>query len=260
MLSIVHEDDDLLVVDKPADLVCHPSKDGPESSLIGRVRLHLGHADGRLVNRLDRETSGLVLLAKGRQPAAELGRLFAGSGVSKRYLAIVHGDPGPHRRIDAPIGKDASSPVAIKGWVHAAGSPAVTDVTRIRTVADGSRPLVLVEARPATGRKHQIRIHLASIGHPIVGDKIYGGDEGRYLRFVARELTREDLAALILPSHALHAFELAFTWRGRTRSWRAEPPPLFRSLARRAALPAILSTEASEDRPAQALGSRGGRS
>src|SRR5688572_12372888 len=106
-LDIVHDDFDFLVVNKPADLVCHPSKSGPLSSLIGRVRLHLGHDDGRLVNRLDRETSGLVLIAKHGDAARELGTLLAKQTMSKSYLAVVHGAVATDAQtISASIGDD----------------------------------------------------------------------------------------------------------------------------------------------------------
>ena len=114
---ILFEDDALLVLNKPAGLVCHPTRGDEDSNLIGRVRRHLGHAEGRLVNRLDRETS-IVLVAKGAGPAGELGRLFGTSAVNKTYWAIVHGhvasevqgaSPLKHVApftIDAPMGKD----------------------------------------------------------------------------------------------------------------------------------------------------------
>lgn len=225
MLQVLHEDDDLLVVDKPAGLVCHPSKDGPESSLIGRVRLHLGHDAGRLVNRLDRETSGVVVLAKHREAAGGLGRLFAASGVVKRYVAVVHGALDGDRTIEAPLGKAEGSAVFIKDWVRADGARARTDVRVIGRLAAGSNgPYTLVEVEPRTGRKHQIRIHLASIGHPIVGDKLYGDDEQRYLRFVTGGQTDADRRALVVSEHALHARELAFEWRGRRWTWAAPVP------------------------------------
>src|SRR5262245_1806470 len=91
LFEIVFEDADLLVVNKPAGLVCHPTKTDERSSLIGRVRLYLGSVEGRLVNRLDRETSGLVLVAKSAKAAGELGKLIESSAVEKEYAAIVHG-------------------------------------------------------------------------------------------------------------------------------------------------------------------------
>ena len=232
LLSILHEDDHLLVVNKPADLVCHPTKDGPLSSLIARVRTHLGNDEGRLVNRLDRETSGVVLIAKGPGVAAELGRLVAGPA-DKTYWAIVHGHlPDAELRIVAPLGKDVTSPVAIKDCVREDGAGAETRARMLRTFVRDSEPFSLLEVTPLTGRKHQIRIHLAHAGFPIVGDKLYGFDEQRYLRLVERRLTDEDRRALRMTSHALHARALAFNWRGREWRFEAEPSEEFSAFLR----------------------------
>ena len=226
-VSVVYEDGDLLVVDKPAGLVCHPTKDGELSSLIGRVRLHLGRGEGRLVNRLDRETSGLVVIAKSAVVARELGRLFSGSAVEKIYRADVHGHIAADAlTIEAPLGRDEASAVAIKDCVREDGAAARTDVRVLRRVVLDGRPVSEIEVTPRTGRKHQIRIHLAHIGHPIVGDKIYGGDEQRYLRFVVGVLTDDDRRALIVEHHSLRAVSLSFTWR--ERQWTFGSAPMVR--------------------------------
>ncbi len=231
ILNVLHEDESVLVVNKPAGLVCHPTKDGPLSSVIGRVRLHLGNTEGRLVNRLDRETSGVVLVAKGAVVAAELGRVIAGTGgdtAEKTYWAIVDGHlPETPLRITAPLGKDVTSPVAIKNCVRADGAASETRVRLLRTFVQDAAPFSLVEVSPRTGRKHQIRIHLAHVGHPIVGDKLYGADELRYLRLVEDRLTEQDRRALRMTFHALHARTLAFPWRGQSWRFEAEPEPAF---------------------------------
>jgi len=216
-----------------------------------------------LVNRLDRETSGLVLVAKTARAAGELGKMLEARTVEKEYLAIVHGQVRQdHGIIAAPLGKDMQSCVAVKDCVRPDGAPAETEywverrflkpggvgsevrgrrsevgtessiqnpessITHESTV---TKPFSLVRLRPRTGRKHQIRIHLAHIGHPIVGDKLYGGDEDLYLALVQDRLTPEQRARLITPHQALHASKLRFTWRDRERTFHAEPEPWFRS-------------------------------
>ena len=232
LFEVIHEDADLLVVNKPAGLVCHPTKTDERSSLIGRVRLHLGHAEGRLVNRLDRETSGLVLVAKSASVAGELGKLIESSAVEKEYAAIVQGFPAREEFvIDAPLGKDESSAVAIKDGVRPDGAAARTQVWVEKCFVQKGGEFSLLRIQPLNGRKHQIRIHLAHIGHPIVGDKIYGADEQIYLRLVRGEMTDADRARLLLANHALHAGRLKFHWRSQEWNFRAEPEKEFRDFA-----------------------------
>jgi 23S rRNA pseudouridine1911/1915/1917 synthase len=229
LFDIIHEDAELLVINKPAGLVCHPTKGDAWSSLISRVRLHLGpDARPHLVNRLDRETSGLVLVAKSETAALELRRIWESRQVQKEYWALVHGHVAVERgTIDAPLGRDGESKIAIKDRVCAEGAAARTDFAVERRFPRDAANFTWLKVTPHTGRKHQIRIHLAHLGHPIVGDKLYGGDEDLYLALVEDRLTPEQRKRLILPHHALHARELKFVWRGRETLFRAGPEAWF---------------------------------
>ena len=192
LFGLVHEDDELLVVNKPADLVCHPTKGDEYSSLISRVRLHLGQAGVHMVNRLDRETTGIVILAKRDEAARELRKLWESGAVQKSYDAIVHGHVGPDSGlIDEPLGPDEASPVTIKDCVRPDGREAQTAFTVASRFSRAKGKFSLLRVQPQSGRKHQIRIHLAHLGHPIVGDKLYGHDEDCYLALVERRLTDE---------------------------------------------------------------------
>jgi 23S rRNA pseudouridine1911/1915/1917 synthase len=234
---IVHQDDELLVINKPAGLVCHPSKNGEMSSLIGRVRLYLGETRKlHLVNRLDRETSGLIVVALGDEPALRLRRLWEAGEVRKEYLAIVHGTvEAQSQTINAPLGKDVKSVVAIKDCVRPDGLASVTELQTLKHFQKGhgsnQKCFTLLRVAPRSGRKHQIRIHLAHAGHPIVGDKLYGGDEDLYMALVEDRLTPEQWSRLILPHQALHAHRLEFPWQGVAREFEAEPEPWFSSFA-----------------------------
>jgi 23S rRNA pseudouridine1911/1915/1917 synthase len=247
LFEVIHEDADLLVVHKPADLVCHPTKGDEYSSLISRARIYL-QSNPHLIHRLDRETSGLVVIAKNPAAARELGKIWETRAVRKEYLAIVHGHVVPDQGIiDAPLGKHETSRVVIQDCVRPDGNPAQTEffvekrftvsmaanvIARLmdepRNHERGHEPLFsLVRLLPLTGRKHQIRIHLAHLGHPIVGDKLYGGDPDLYLALVEKRLTDEQRTRLILPHHALHAGRIQFEWRGQKWDFTAQPEQNF---------------------------------
>jgi 23S rRNA pseudouridine1911/1915/1917 synthase len=231
LFEIISEDEEFLVINKPAGLVCHPTKGDVYSSLISRVRLRLGSADtAHMVNRLDRETSGVVIVAKNVASAAALRKLWEERRVEKEYRAFVHGRvPDRMIRIDAPLGKDPDSVVAIKDCVLPGGTEAETVVTLEKSFERNGKAFSVVRVVPRTGRKHQIRIHLSHIGHPIVGDKLYGGDEGLYLALVKGTLNKAQAAQLILKHHALHAARVTFEWLGVRRSFYCPPEPVFES-------------------------------
>ncbi|MBL6765600.1 MAG: RluA family pseudouridine synthase, partial [Verrucomicrobiae bacterium] len=223
------EDEALLVLNKPAGLVCHPTKGDERSSLVGRLRLAYG-ADHKvhLLNRLDRETGGLVLLAKGDVAARELRRVLEGGQITKEYAAIVAGWPeADDGSMEGPVGLAEASEVAIRRGVRADGKRARTDYSVARRFERPEGRFALLDLMPRTGRTHQIRVHLAALGHPIVGDKIYGPDERLFIHFTRRELTGEQRASLLLPCQALHARRLSFEWRGRGWDFVAEPEVWF---------------------------------
>lgn len=230
LFEIVHEDADLLIINKPAGLVCHPTKGDEYSSLISRVRLYLGASGSiHLVNRLDRETSGLVVVAKTDSMAAALRRLWEAGQVEKTYLALVGGTVETAAGvIESPIGPDPESAVVIKGRVCDGGAPSRTEYERLEVLSRAGKTYTWLRVTPRTGRKHQIRIHLASIGHPIIGDKIYGPDERLYLAFVEGRMTVEQEKLLELANQALHAATLSWTMNGRDWKFSAELRPEMR--------------------------------
>ena len=181
-----------------------------------------------IVNRLDRETSGLVLVAKTVAAARDFGLLMQRHQVRKEYLAIVWGWPEwEHKIVDAPLdrqGRHQRSAIWLKQMIHPAGAPALTQfrVERrfTKSTSFGDR-FSLIRAFPHTGRTHQIRVHLSSLGHPIAGDKIYGPEEQLYLQFIKTGWTPDLKRQLLLPRHALHSAKLSI--KGK-REWTSELP------------------------------------
>ena len=219
------QDELVAAVNKPPDVVCHPSKAGPWSSLAGAVREHLGLAAAHLVFRLDRETSGVVLFAKTAAAAATLQGAMSARKADKTYLAILTGElPGPVTAAQ-PLGRDEASPVAAKSAVRPDGQAAVTTFTPLSR-ANG---FTLAGVKTETGRKHQIRAHAQWLGYPLVGDKIYGPDERLFLDFITGGWTSALAERLLLPRQALHCSRIDLSRAGLDTPFFAPLPPDLRA-------------------------------
>ncbi|MDF1812868.1 MAG: RNA pseudouridine synthase [Verrucomicrobiales bacterium] len=208
------------MVDKPAHLLVHPSKPGnPPTLLDGLVQLLAFElATGgqiSIMNRLDRETSGIVLAAKHRKAATELGKAKVAGEFTKTYEAIIHGWPEADEfAINEPVlrkGTVEPSEIHVRQMVHPDGKPCSTTVSVLARFAKRDAKYSHVRCGLITGRMHQIRVHLEWAGHPLLGDKIYGHCGQAYLDFIAEGWTPKLAKQLILNRHALHACGLK--WR-----------------------------------------------
>jgi 23S rRNA pseudouridine1911/1915/1917 synthase len=210
-LTILYEDDDLIVVDKPAGMVTHPARGAVGGTLVNAVLAHAGRLPGDavrpgLIHRLDRDTSGLLVVAKREQSLRKLGGAMKARRIEREYLGIVCGVP-EHARgtIEGAIGRDPRN--RLKFAIVADGKPAVTHY-ELREAFERHAELLF---RLETGRTHQIRVHLAAAGYPILNDPLYGKADFRF----------------DLPGQALHAWRLSFRHptTGEPLSFEAQPPP-----------------------------------
>jgi 23S rRNA pseudouridine1911/1915/1917 synthase len=214
-LPIVYQDSDLIVVDKPAGMVVHPAAGHATGTLVNALLHHVDDLSGiggekrpGIVHRLDRGTSGLMVVAKHDAAHEELARQFADREVEKEYIALTWGEVMAGRRIDAPIGRDPSNRKKMAP-ASARVRRSREAVTRIVRAEHFGRVLTLANVAIHTGRTHQIRVHLSGIGHPIVGDALYGG--------VRRRVPGDVRAVTHLDRPFLHAARLAFTHPGDER-------------------------------------------
>ena len=219
---IIYEDERLLVVNKPGDVVCHPSKAGPWSSLVGALREYAGLPTVHLVFRLDRETSGVVVLAKDSKMASKLQMAMQQRKVGKVYVAVLTGELQAAVTVDRPLGDDITSPVFVKSAVVAEGEGqrAVTHFVP-QSIGGG---VTLARVVTETGRKHQIRAHAQWLGHPLVGDKIYGPDARLYLEFIDHGWTESLARKLLLPRQALHCAQIDLSGAGMAHVFSALLP------------------------------------
>ncbi len=215
----IFEDEDLLIVDKPGGMVCHSASRPEHPTLVAWVRAR--GVTPRLINRLDRETSGLIVIAKNERTAKILGKAVLRREIEKEYVAICWGElEQNHGVVDKPIGLTNNAVVYTKRVVdEAGGKPCATEFFVEKRLPG----FTVVRLRPRTGRAHQLRVHMTWLGHPIVGDKVYGPDETLYLQFIKNGVTEQMLGKLLLPRHALHAESVAF------RHPRTQQPSVFRA-------------------------------
>lgn len=229
-ITIIYEDDGFIAINKTGNLPVHPSGRYFNNTLVALLERRFG-CKVYPVHRLDRETSGVMILTFNGKRAGLLSEAL--SKGSKEYLALVHGIfPEDELIIDLPLGRDTESAVAKKRKAWPGGNEQA--LTRFRKNLQAG-DIALVRCFPQTGRLHQIRAHLAAAGYPIVGDKLYGRDETAFLKFIREGMTAELQDILLLPRSALHAARLAFRHpqTGKELILRAPLPKMFVDLIRK---------------------------
>lgn len=226
-LSVVYEDADLLVIDKTAGMVVHPAAGNPDGTLVNALLAHCGDALSGIggvrrpgiVHRLDKDTSGLMVVAKTDRAHQGLSAQFADRSLSRTYRAVVWGSPMPRTgEVDAPIGRHPQDRKRMAVVPGPNGKPAVTRYSVVRAFGLSA---ALVECKLLTGRTHQIRVHMTHVGHPLVGDPLYGRLRPPKLRALPGDL-REALTAF--PRQALHAVALEFLHPATSVRMRFDSP------------------------------------
>ena len=220
-LFVVYEDDDVVVPSKPADMPTHPSHNHTEDTVANALAYRYARAGipfvFRPVNRLDRNTSGLMIVAKNQIAAQALNQSMRKKEIRKTYLAVLHGCPEPKEGFVSACLCRTDESIIVRQVCepdHPGAQPALTEYSTLAVSPSG---FSLVAARPVTGRTHQLRVHFAHIGHPIVGDDLYG------------------TASPDIPRQALHAWQIEFSRPsdGKKLALRADPPNDFMALVRR---------------------------
>jgi 23S rRNA pseudouridine1911/1915/1917 synthase len=232
-LSIVHEDAAIIVIDKPAGLVVHPAAGNWSGTLLNGLLHHFpaiaGVPRAGIVHRLDKDTSGLMVVAKTLEAQTDLVRQLQARSVKREYLALVWGAPHLSGRVDAAIGRHPRDRIKMAVSEHMSAKPAVTHYQRLGTGSLDGRPVSLVRCQLETGRTHQIRVHLQSIGFSLVGDALYGKSH----------------LAPVFGRQALHAYRLGLVHpvSGKECEWNAPVPEDFAGLLARAGIDQALINE-----------------
>ncbi|MBK8091341.1 MAG: RNA pseudouridine synthase [Verrucomicrobiaceae bacterium] len=228
--TVIDETDDYIVVNKPAPLQIHPGAPNGARTLWHGLCDILAYeiANGgqvSIINRLDRETSGVVLVAKSASWARLFGMAMQNRQIHKTYVALVHGSPDWDAQVlDAPILRASEvmpCDIYVKQAVHPDGAACRT---AFRVLERLPGDVTLIEAQPETGRMHQIRVHLQHLGLPMVGDKLYGRDDRCYLEFIETGWTPELEKKLLLPRQALHSWKLRIDCEAFQAAWEAPLP------------------------------------
>ncbi len=227
-LTIVHEDAAILVINKPAGLVVHPGAGNWSGTMLNGL-LHLmpslaGVPRAGIVHRLDKDTSGLMVVAKSLEAQTDLVRQLQARTVKREYLALVWGTPLLNGKVDAAMGRHPRDRIKMAVLENATAKPAVTHFHRLASGLLDRRPVSLMRCQLETGRTHQIRVHMQSIGFPLVGDALYG---------------KQHLVSAF-PRQALHAFQLGLIHpaSGKALEWSAPLPADFADLISRAGIAA----------------------
>jgi 23S rRNA pseudouridine1911/1915/1917 synthase len=206
----IYIEKEFVVFDKPSGVLIHPQNRHTEYSLIDELKFQYGN-DANITHRIDQETSGLVLCATNKKSEREIKIMFQERDMKKTYLAMVHGEFKEDMIVEAPLlrKEDESAIVRMVVKVDDRGKPSKTSFKPLKYFPDLN--MTLVECKPHTGRQHQIRVHLFHVKHPIVGDPIYGQKEENIIRFLDKEISKEERVKLSGSSRLLlHAHELEF--------------------------------------------------